>query len=169
MMSRVCTLYLCCTAVNTHVPSSVSYALYGSDTEEPHTAFSQAPLVEFCNLTDLTDLSIDSSSRVFYTQFLTDQSLYSSSNAKDLEPHSPTEEGPVQKPALGGLFSSKIQNFHSSRSREERNLVGLKGEIVLSRDGDSHRALSVFVALALHAAPHLSVFVGDLRPTQCER
>jgi len=36
-------------------------------------------------------------------------------------------------------------------------------------DGDSGGALSVFVGLALHAAPHLSVPVGDLRPTQCER
>ena len=92
-------------------------------------------------------------------------------NAKDLEPHGPTEEEPVQKPVLGGLFSSKIQNFafvsvSSSRSREERKSVGLKGEIVLSRDGDSGGALSVFVALALHAAPHLSVPAVDLRPTQ---
>ena len=43
-------------------------------------------------------------------KFLTDRSA-PSSNAKHLEPHSPTEEGPVQKPVLGGLFSSKIQNF----------------------------------------------------------
>jgi len=35
--------------------------------------------------------------------------------------------------------------------------------------GDSGGALSVSLALALHATPHLSVPEDDLRPTQCER
>ena len=100
--------------------SSVPYALYGSGTEEPHTAFSQAPLVEFCNLTDLTDLSIVE----FCTHnFSRSISLFFFKCKRSGAPHGPTEEGPVQKPVLGGLFSSKFRILEENNPPLEHRLL----------------------------------------------